>query len=70
MGVERPLVRVRMHGKNAGVIPDKHIEGIRIFSNMASALILTWDIFSRQQIESNYYLSIASLHAQEKYLFP
>jgi glycosyltransferase involved in cell wall biosynthesis len=66
MGVERPLAKVRMHGKNAGVIPERQIEGIKNILKFSVRTDNDLKYMQRQQIESHYYFLLAPLYAKKK----
>jgi glycosyltransferase involved in cell wall biosynthesis len=66
VGIERPLAKVRMHGENAGVVPDKHIEGLKNILKFAVRTDKDLNYLQRQKIESHYYFLLASLYAQKK----
>jgi glycosyltransferase involved in cell wall biosynthesis len=59
IGVERPLAKVRMHGNNVIVIPEKKIEGIRNTLNFGVRTDKDVKFILRQQIESSHYLNMA-----------
>jgi glycosyltransferase involved in cell wall biosynthesis len=59
IGVERPLAKVRMHGNNVILIPEKKIEGIRNKLKFGARTDKDVKFILRQQIESRHYLNIA-----------
>jgi len=60
------LAKVRMHGNNAGIVPDKHIEGIKNILKFGVCTDNDLKYFQRQQIESYHYFLLISLYAQKK----
>jgi hypothetical protein len=66
IGVERPLAKVRIHGNNAILIPEKGIEGIWNMLEYGIRTDRDVKFFLRQQIESHYYLNLAYWQVKKK----
>jgi glycosyltransferase involved in cell wall biosynthesis len=66
IGVELPLAKVRIHGNNAILIPEKGIEGIRNILEFGLRADRDVKFILRQQIESHYYLNLAYWQVKKK----